>query len=207
MLDYVTRGLHLIPGSPLDEYHQLRYKLYIEQEGWDVPHIDGREYDEFDTPKASYLLCRDDETGRVIGGVRILRTTDPYMLKDIWPDMLDIPAPEAGDIWEGSRFHADPGLAPEDRRKALQELSAGLYELTYRFGVNKLFFVMPPRLAKSWFDSGLPFEMLGSEKHFNTGPAVAGWLLCTQEARELTHAFFGGTPDIHGLEEALAAAA
>lgn len=208
MLDYVGRGARLIAGTPLDEFHKLRYKLYIEQEGWDVPHENGREYDEFDTPQAGYLLCRHEVTGRVLGGVRLLRSTQSYMIKDLWPDMLDNMAPpEADDVWEGSRLHADPSLAPEARRKVIQELGVGLYEFARRCEISKILFVMPPRLAEAWFQSGVPFEMLGGEKHFATGPAVAGWILCTKEALDIAASRFGRKAEIRGLEDLVVSAA
>src|SRR6185437_6644996 len=76
--------------------------------GWDV-HISpgGLEVDDFDTPEAVYLLCLN-EYGRVIGNWRLLPTTGPYMIRDVWPEFLQsINIREASDAWEASRFAVD----------------------------------------------------------------------------------------------------
>src|SRR3546814_13625445 len=45
---------------------------------------------------------------RVVGTWRMLPTTGPYMLRDVFPQLLDgLPPPCGPRIWEGSRFAVD----------------------------------------------------------------------------------------------------
>ena len=50
---------HLFPGNPIAAQHRLRYRAIIERQQWDVPVINGLEYDNYDNPSAVYLIYRD----------------------------------------------------------------------------------------------------------------------------------------------------
>ncbi|MCU0762139.1 MAG: GNAT family N-acetyltransferase [Hydrogenophaga sp.] len=84
---------------------KLRYSVFHERLGWDVQTVDGLERDAFDDlPQVSYVLAKDPD-GAIDACWRLLPTTGPYMLKDIFPELLHGQvAPARPDCWELSRF-------------------------------------------------------------------------------------------------------
>jgi acyl homoserine lactone synthase len=101
-------------GNALAQY---RHEIFVKQLGWRLPMADdGFERDQYDLDDTVYVVGRD-ETGAICGCARLLPTTQPYLLKDLFPFLLaeGMPAPESSDVWELSRFAASPiaGDAPE----------------------------------------------------------------------------------------------
>ena len=93
----------------LFDMHRLRARVFKEKMGWDVQVTpDNLEIDQFDLPDTVYLLALNKDS-RVIGTWRLLPTTGPTMIRDVWPQYLDsISMPTAPDVWEVSRFAIDP---------------------------------------------------------------------------------------------------
>jgi N-acyl-L-homoserine lactone synthetase len=72
-------------GAAFFEYLALRKSFFVDQLGWDIPHDDDVEMDQYDNPKAYYSLVTAN--GKVIGGGRAMATTaqwgaHTYMLRD-----------------------------------------------------------------------------------------------------------------------------
>ena len=88
MIDCVTWETAHLFGEAWISHHRLRHRLFVERQGWEGPTHNSLEYDQFDTPAAVYLLWRD-EAGQARGVTRLIPTERPYMLKEIWPDMVD----------------------------------------------------------------------------------------------------------------------
>jgi hypothetical protein len=92
----------------LDRMYQLRHTVFAERLKWTSLNNDRREIDLYDVLSPVYLICRDP-AGEVVGCWRLLPTTGPYMLKDIFSHLLHgASPPEQPDIWEISRFAIDP---------------------------------------------------------------------------------------------------
>ena len=91
----------------LDGMFRLRDEIFHKRLGWEVLSRNGLERDNFDDLKPVYLIAKRD--GRKVRGcTRILPTTGPYMLKDIFPELLDGEAAPQNDVtWELSRFTAN----------------------------------------------------------------------------------------------------
>ena len=47
-------------GEAWISHHRLRYKMFVERQKWSVPSYRQIEYDEFDTPAATYILTVDE---------------------------------------------------------------------------------------------------------------------------------------------------
>ena len=85
---------------------RYRHRIFVEQLGWQLETRDGLEIDQFDRPDTVYVVAQDDE-GRVFGCARLLPTLRPYLLAEIFPQLLNgLPPPCAADVWELSRFSA-----------------------------------------------------------------------------------------------------
>ncbi|OGS98960.1 MAG: acyl-homoserine-lactone synthase [Gallionellales bacterium RIFCSPLOWO2_12_FULL_59_22] len=91
-------------SKDLWEMHRLRAKVFKGRMGWEVPIMSGMEIDGYDALDPYYMMIREPAKG-LRGGMRVLPTEGPYMLKDTFPELLyGHPAPEDPKIWEISRF-------------------------------------------------------------------------------------------------------
>lgn len=87
----------------LTNMYRLRHAVFHDRLGWDVNSDNGMEHDEYDQAKPIYVLAKGENT-EVEGCWRLLPTTGPYMLKDVFPQLLSgQPAPHDPTIWEISR--------------------------------------------------------------------------------------------------------
>lgn len=97
----------IINGSERDRYrglindmHRQRARVFKDRLGWDVEVRDGMEVDWLDDENPLYLISVDDETGRLRGSLRLLPTTGPNMLRDIFRNCsqttLWLKAPRSG---------------------------------------------------------------------------------------------------------------
>lgn len=93
-------------ASLFPEISRYRHKVFIEQLGWDLHTQNGMELDQFDRPDTVYVVAQDEENN-IAGCARLLPTTHPYLLGDVFPQLLNglIP-PSSPDVWELSRFAA-----------------------------------------------------------------------------------------------------
>ncbi len=68
-----TYSLQIVPPGPLAELAlRLRYRVFAEEMGAQLPDNAGRDLDEWDA-HCDHLMVRDDRTGDVVGSYRILR--------------------------------------------------------------------------------------------------------------------------------------
>lgn len=109
-------------GDAMASQFRLRHKVFIGRQQWGVPQWQGMEYDQYDTPAAVYCVWRDDD--QVVRGVaRLAPTTIPYMIRDLWPDLVtEQPLPNSSDIWESTRLGIDHDLPRPVRSRILSEL-------------------------------------------------------------------------------------
>lgn len=83
---------------------QYRYKVFIETLGWELQTRNGEELDQFDRPDTLYVVSQDDD-GHVNGCARLLPTDRPYLLGEVFPQLMNgQPVPCSPDVWELSRF-------------------------------------------------------------------------------------------------------
>lgn len=96
----------MLSHTVLERMASYRYRVFIETLGWELPVREGLELDQFDRPDTVYVLSHD-ERDEVNGCARLLPTTRPYLLGDVFPQLLtgrEIPC--TPDVWELSRFAA-----------------------------------------------------------------------------------------------------
>jgi len=99
------QGSHL-PRQLFGKLASYRHKVFVERLGWQLQAEDGLEFDQFDRPDTVYVIARDEE-GHVIGCARLLPTTRPYLLGEVFPELMHgMPVPCSADVWELSRFAA-----------------------------------------------------------------------------------------------------
>lgn len=105
---------------------QLRYKTFHDRLGWNVTVTgDGLEIDEYDQVKhVRYILAKAPDSG-IDACWRLLPTLGPYMLRDVFPELMHgQPVPASADVWELSRFAVATDRLP-------QEESAGTHQIGF----------------------------------------------------------------------------
>ena len=119
-----------------DGMYCLRHRVFKELLGWNVNSIEGREQDEYDDLRPVYLLCRN-ERDEVEGCWRLLPTSGPYLLKDVFDELLHgYPAPEDKQVWEISRFAIQPSQKNYGSLAAVHEITGRMFARLFEFGLE-----------------------------------------------------------------------
>jgi len=134
--------LHAVSGkdrgqfaSALAQMHRDRKKVFVDRLGWQLPVFEGEfEIDQFDGKEAVYLIDID-EHGAHQGSLRLLPTTAPHLLSEVFPDLCEHGVPRGPDIWEITRLCTAPDLA--DPRPVRQALLLGVVEFALMSGVRR----------------------------------------------------------------------
>jgi acyl homoserine lactone synthase len=158
--------------------HQMRADIFQGRLGWDVHVSDGLEVDQFDNENPLYLLSID-ESGTLLGSLRLLPTTGPNMLEDVFNDLLgDHGSVRSSLIWEASRFCVATNIAQERTAKQLRrvtsELLAGLCEVGKLAGLQSIVAVHDARFKRVLRQAGWPEEVIGKPKMMGVVKAYAG---------------------------------
>ena len=161
----------------VSQFH-LRYHLLVDGQFWNLNRYQGMEYDQYDTPAATYLVWTDEE-GIARGSVRCVPTDRPYMLKDVWPDMVKkVPLPQSLCVWEATRFCVDKTLPRELRTTIKHELVLAFLEFGLKNDVKQMIGVMPPKLWDSCFiSSGWDIDFIGPEKQVEGGDIIVAGIM------------------------------
>lgn len=113
-----------------------RKRIFVDLLKWNVPVIDGRyEVDQFDDEHAVYLIVADEE-GRHLGSARLLASTRPHILGNLFPQLSDDHVPISSSIWEITRFCLDRALTAPERRAVRDALVVGLTEHALATGIE-----------------------------------------------------------------------
>jgi N-acyl amino acid synthase of PEP-CTERM/exosortase system len=192
MFDFIRIG----PDDPrIDDIYRLRYKVYIEEWGFERPedHPKGIECDAFDEYSSHYAAIRQDD-GLLIGTVRVIRYSEsgfPILHHSaIDRDMSGFDLLKAGEIsrlaickefrqrvsdkimFEGhdvSRLREDPALV--ERRRIDRDIVLGLYRCVYQEcmeeGLTHILAVMANGLQFLLKRAGLVFEPIGPEVDYH----------------------------------------
>lgn len=139
LIDQYNRSMY----SPLlEQQHRLRNEIFVKRLGWDVPSHGGLESDQYDTLATAYAVTALDN-GRVCAISRLIPTTEPYMIRDLWPTWSPERLPESPTVWEASRFGCCASLSQHDRRLAIGQLFRSIYTFCQNHGIERLMMVMP----------------------------------------------------------------
>lgn len=103
-----------VHGELFTDILRARRESFIVQRKWDLPEVDGMEFDQYDTPQSRWIAVH--QFGEVLAGIRLTPTTArcgiySYMIRDAQLGLLDtIPqnllyeeAPVSPQVWEASR--------------------------------------------------------------------------------------------------------
>lgn len=171
---------------------RMRAAVFADRLEWDVAVVEGWEIDRFDAEDPLYLLSVDDHTGALQGAVRLLPSTGPNMLRDVFPILVPGGAPESPLIWESSRFAVNPAaFNAVDRVQANHivsrttiELLCGIVEVCRRAGVEHIVSVFDARMARIFRSIDCAFEIIGTPTRIGKTMTYAGVFDMSAEMRE-----------------------
>jgi acyl homoserine lactone synthase len=165
--------------------------------GWDIPHDDTVEMDQYDNPTAYYSLVLRD--GVVIAGARAMATTakwgsHSYMLRDaLKGKLIDIPpsvmAPdvETGEMWECTRLVMSDDLDTHaDRSQCLGLIMQGSVDVEAENGVSHLMSLSPLALMRALRQLGFDAERIG-DPYLNEGDGRRYAVLSMPANRTMPH--------------------
>lgn len=177
---------HLFPDL-VSEMHALRARVFKDRLGWDVSVENGQEIDEFDRLNPAHVICLDDE-GDVVGCMRLLQTTGPHMLADVFSELLDGEPPlRSARIWEATRFCVDTkklkgGMTRNSISYVTTEVMIGAFEFAQKAGVLDAVAVIDPIMNRVMIRSrNAPYDYLGSAKQMGKVTAMAALMDCSDE--------------------------
>jgi acyl homoserine lactone synthase len=159
---------------------QYRHKIFIERLGWQLPVADGMERDQFDRTDTLYVIARD-ATGAICGCARLLPTTRPYLLGDIFPSLLaGAPVPCDSATWELSRF-AVAGIdaaqvSQGDAARNTRALLAAAIRTASEHGARRLITVSPLGIERLLQRMGVHAHRAGPPTLVDGKPVFACWI-------------------------------
>ncbi len=196
----------------VDEIFKLRARVFRDRLGWDVTVRNGRESDLFDNLDPVYLAVLDDNYN-VVGCNRMLQTTGPHMLVDVFQDILcGEPPLRSVTIWENTRFCIDterlkrPGATRSVSYTAC-ELMAGIAEYAFNSGISDVISVVDPamdRILKRCDNA--PYGYIGETVQMGKTKALAALSDITEERIARIRNFAGITGNIFADEDEVAEA-
>ncbi|MGJ5180018.1 acyl-homoserine-lactone synthase [Bradyrhizobium oligotrophicum] len=188
MIRVVTKdnaGRHI---SSLYQMHRLRKIVFKDRLGWDVIVSGELEVDEYDALRPRYLLSMDRH-GILDGCVRLLPTTGPNMLRDIFPFLVTKAAVPRGDrVWEASRFAVSGNTVGTESglSRTTYDLLIGVLKFGVSNGINTIACVVDVRMERVLRRAGWRLDRLGPASRIGNTIAMAGQLeVSTRILRQL----------------------
>jgi acyl homoserine lactone synthase len=95
-----------LPDEFVRRLWHYRHRVFVERLGWRLQSEQGYERDRFDRDDTVYVALEDEQQA-IAGCARLLPTTRPYLLSEVFPQLLHgAAAPRDPRVWELSRFAA-----------------------------------------------------------------------------------------------------
>ncbi|MEM1375898.1 MAG: acyl-homoserine-lactone synthase [Pseudomonadota bacterium] len=163
----------------LDQMHQTRKRVFHEQLGWDVPVQGDWERDEYDDDDPLYLVLTDAEQQTHFASLRLMQTTGPTLLHDVFADTMPNAALlSAPQIWECTRFCVDEINEPKRTFHtdicASSLLLLGLCELGLQNGIEMIVANFDPVMKRIYNKAGCEVEVHGVSNNYGRRPVACG---------------------------------
>ncbi len=198
-----------------DQMLRGRAAVFRDKLGWDVSVVRGRERDAYDDANPLYIVSRDPVDGRVAGSIRLMPTTGPTLMRDVFAEVFDEDVDlVSATIWEATRFCVHPDaprrLSPKRMHLATCELAIAMCEIGLAAGLTQYIGVFEARMERVYARIGWKPDVLARSDRFETGTIGVGlWdvseeALAEMRARSGIHEALTGRITIsgHGLRNA-----
>jgi acyl-homoserine lactone synthase len=170
----------------------------VERNWKDLARPDGLERDQFDNQDAIYILVTDN--GQVIGGSRLLSTTGPHLLSEVFPYLASVRGlPRADDIYEWTRM-----FVVKSRREGRTmgghtrgSVICGVLEYCLDNGINGLTALIEMFWLPLFHSMGWNLMPLGLPELINGEWSIAVKMALSEDTLASTRAFHGIAGRVH----------
>jgi acyl homoserine lactone synthase len=166
---------------------RLRKHVFADQLNWDVPVVGDEERDFYDGLSPVYLVWCDDAGKKLYGSLRLMPTTGPTLLHDVFrrtfPTDVDLSAPG---IWEGTRMCVDEAAIKSDfpdidAGRAFCLLLLALCECAMAHGIHTMISNYEPHLKRIYKRAGAEVDELGRADGYGKYPVCCGAFEVSQD--------------------------
>ncbi|GJE58124.1 acyl-homoserine-lactone synthase [Methylobacterium trifolii] len=181
-------------GAVMEKVYLFRHKLFVERLKWEeCRKADGREIDQFDGAGCVHLVRMDG--GEVTAYTRLLPTTKPHLLTDVYPHLAQNgPAPRGPRVYEWTRCGTLPSRR-EGRAGIIDPATAEIFtaaaEVARERGWDGLLAQTHPILVNRLMSCGWDVEPLGLPTKYLGHSIVAVFARLKPETVETSRRFFG----------------
>ena len=189
MLSVMTGNVGQLPVGLEAALAAYRHRVFIDALQWQLPTERGLERDQFDREDTLYAIATTSN-GQVCGCARLLPTTKPYLLGEVFPELMNgTPIPRAYDVWELSRFSTMPpsgsvAVSREEARHRFCMLFATVVQIATAHGAVRLVTVTALGVERILRSIGIHAHRAGPPRNVDGKPTVAMWI----ELDDQTHA-------------------
>lgn len=186
-MEFITGTSQHLSDEVLTGLARYRHKVFVESLGWDLPNHAGMELDQFDRPDTLYVAVR--QSGRYIGVARLLPTLRPYLLSEVFPQLMgDTPPPRSQEVWELSRFAAvdfqSNVLSGQFSSPTTVGLLHAVRSCALRHGVTRLITVSPLGIERLLRKLGFQSYRAGPPQIIDGHPLFACWIELNNPSNE-----------------------
>ncbi len=179
-------------GEEIKGIHRARKAVFVDELSWNLPVLDGMEFDEYDDERASNVVGFSSD-GEVVMGLRFRPADDRSMLVDHFAHVLpaDIRPINDGKTWELSRgFSVERGVRRHNLRRKAACMIAPL-EIALNAGVDRCVGFTDVRMLSFCYGVGWKLKLLGPAVPYDEGDAVAYELEVSETALEKMRKMWG----------------
>ncbi|WP_051481403.1 acyl-homoserine-lactone synthase [Paraburkholderia nodosa] len=167
-MPYIVAGrLDDLPPHIRRRLGTFRHRVFVQRLHWEIPgvaHDATSEWDNFDGNPTLHLVAFSPD-GEVCGCARLMPTTGPYLLRDVFPELAPPgdTLPSSTSIWEMSRF-AGSGL-PDHRTGSTSGMSLFPFviSLALSCGATRVIGVVSRSVARLYRRFGLELHDIGTD--------------------------------------------
>ncbi|QXI47545.1 MULTISPECIES: acyl-homoserine-lactone synthase [Pseudomonas] len=179
-MEFITGTLETLDASLRSAMAQYRYEVFVRQLGWKLDCEVDSEFDQFDRDDTVYILARDEQK-QVVGVARLLSTATPYLLSEVFPELMaGQPLPASEQVWELSRFAAVGDAPCRAKRQISSPNAIALMQATLRcaaaHGARKLITVSPLGIERLLRKVGIDASRAGQVCTKYGQPLYASWI-------------------------------
>jgi|EndMetStandDraft_4_1072995.scaffolds.fasta_scaffold97833_2 acyl-homoserine lactone synthase len=202
--------MHILTAQNAEDYPELmekvwrfRHKQFVERLGWkELRSEDGRERDRFDTDDAVHLVVTSGQD--IVGYTRLLRTSRPHLLSDIYPEIMEGQDwPKADNIFEWTRCISDDKASKFGDVQASHVLITGVLEFCLLSGIKGMIVETHPKLVTWMLETGYKVETLNTPQTINNVPVVPVYIGATKAALDRHHQMFGIRHSVLEIDDGL----
>lgn len=164
--------------------YALRHKIFCTQKSWVPTNKEQQDVDAYDCLNPVHFIHLDDED-EVDGCCRIVPTTGPNMLRDIFPELMGgHPMPCAESMWEISRFAVDTERLDDSYTMisdVTSELLITLFTYALKKEISRIVAVTDTAFERVLRRAGLYTTRYAPPRKYHNCEAVAGYAVVSEE--------------------------